>query len=106
MAKGNLFKGKSSGRVGDIVFYSRLGVPVQRALNRHPSNPRTPRQQANRSRMAVVLAEWARCKAEGIVIDFPSRPVNFSNYLQFVALNLPRVDVDCPSLTSFIYTDA
>lgn len=106
MAKGNLFKGKSSGRVGDIVFYSRQGVPVQRALNRHPTNPRTPKQQANRSRMAIVLREWTRAKNEGIVIDFHTRPVNFSNYLQFVALNLPRVNVEHPELTSFLYTDA
>lgn len=54
--------------------------------------------------MAIVLAEYRRCRAEGIVIDFPSRPVNFSNYLQFVALNLSRVNVERPELTDFVYS--
>lgn len=104
MSKGSLFKGKSSGNLGDITFYLRLGVPVQRARNRHPSNPRTEKQQANRKRMALVLAEWKRAKAENITLNFEGRKSNQSIYSAFIQLNLPRVNVEHPELTEWAYS--
>lgn len=104
MAKGKILKGKSSGNLGDITLYLRLGVPVQRARNRHPANPRTPKQQSNRRRMAIVLQEWHRVKANNIPLNFDARKSNQSVYSAFIALNLPRVNVDQPELTQFAYS--
>ena len=104
MSKGSLFKGKSSGNLGDITFYVRLGVPVQRARNRHPANPRTDKQQANRRRMALVLAEWKRIKAENIPLNFEGRKSNQSVYSAFIQLNLPLVNLDQPELTKWAYS--
>lgn len=104
MAKGKIFKAKTSGSIGDVTMYVRLGVPVQRARNRHPANPRTDKQQANRQRMAIVLQEWKRVKAENIPLDFEARKSNQSVYSAFISLNLPRVDLEHPERTKFAYT--
>lgn len=104
MAKGKIFKAKTSGSLGDVTMYLRLGVPVQRARNRHPKNPRTEKQQTNRRRMAIVLQEWHRVKAENIPLNFDNRKSNQSIYSAFIALNLPRVNVDHPELTDFAYS--
>lgn len=97
-------KGKTSGSLGDITMYLRLGVPVQRARNRHPSNPRTKKQQENRRRMAIVLDEWHRVKAEGIALNFDARKSNQSVYSAFISLNLPRVNLEHPELTPWAYS--
>lgn len=104
MAKGKILKAKSSGSLGDITMYLRLGVPVQRARNRHPANPKTPKQQANRRRMAIVLQEWHRIQHENIPIDFSARKPNQSVYSAFISLNLPLVNLDHPELTEFRYS--
>lgn len=85
-------------------MYLRLGVPVQRARNRHPKNPRTQKQQDNRRRMAVVVDEWHRVKAEGIPLGFENRKSNQSIYSAFIALNLPRVNLEHPELSQFLYS--
>lgn len=104
MAKGKLLKAKSSGSVGDITMYLRLGVPVQRSRNRHPYNPRTDKQQLNRKKMAIVLQEWHRCKAENVPLNFDARKSNQSVYSAFIALNLPRVNVERPEMTQWAYS--
>lgn len=103
MAKGKILKGKSSGSLGDVTMYLRLGVPVQRARNRHPNNPRTQKQQNNRKRMAIVLQEWHRCKAQNVPLDFEARKSNQSVYSAFIALNLPLVNVEEPEKTQWKY---
>lgn len=90
--------------MGDVTMYLRLGVPVQRARNRHPRNPQTPKQQNNRRRMAIVLQEWHRVKAENIPLNFDNRKSNQSVYSAFIALNLPLVNVERPELTKFKYS--
>lgn len=104
MSKGKLLKAKSSGSLGDITMYLRLGVPVQRARNRNPRNPRTQKQQDNRRRMAIVLQEWHRVKAENIPLNFDGRKSNQSIYSAFIALNLPLVNIEHPELTQFQYS--
>lgn len=104
MAKGKILKAKSSGSLGDITMYLRLGVPVQRARNRHPANPKSPKQQANRKRMAIVLEEWHRVQRENIPLDFSARKSNLTVYSAFISLNLPLVNLEHPELTEFRYS--
>lgn len=54
MAKDNLFLGMARGSVGDVVLYRAGGQQISRARNRHPSNPRTPKQNVQRAVMASV----------------------------------------------------
>lgn len=48
MSKGNLFLGYGRGKVGDVVLYHQYGEQIARARNRHPNNPKTPLQLAQR----------------------------------------------------------
>ncbi|HOW83705.1 MAG TPA: hypothetical protein PK573_14175 [Spirochaetota bacterium] len=46
-----------SGSVGGIVLYQRYGRTIMRKYIM-PPNPRTPKQQANRSRFRDAMASW------------------------------------------------
>lgn len=48
MAKGNLFLGTASGKVGDVVFARDGGEQISRVRVRHPRNPQTPIQLLQR----------------------------------------------------------
>ena len=52
-----------SGAIGGIVLYERFGRTVMRAYI-IPPNPRTPAQQANRSRFRDAMASWRRLPDE------------------------------------------
>lgn len=59
MSKGNLFQGQGRGKVGDVVFTVRNGEQVGRVRNRHPYNPRSPRQLVQRAIMATVSLAYS-----------------------------------------------
>lgn len=59
MAKGNLFLGYARGKVGDVVFSRTNGEQVSRARNRHPNNPRTNAQLAQRAVMSTIAKAYA-----------------------------------------------
>lgn len=59
MSKGNLFQGQGRGKVGDVVFSVRNGEQVARVRNRHPYNPRSPRQLVQRAIMATVSLAYS-----------------------------------------------
>ena len=63
MSKGNLFQGQGRGKVGDVVFTVRNGEQVGRVRNRHPYNPRSPRQLVQRAIMATVATAYSSGKA-------------------------------------------
>lgn len=48
MAKGNLFLGFASGKIGSVVMYRSKGAQVSRALNPSPSNPQSALQMLQR----------------------------------------------------------
>jgi len=52
-----------SGSVGRLVFYSRFGKTIMRAWI-IPPNPRTPAQQANRSRFRDAMLSWRQLPDE------------------------------------------
>lgn len=54
MAKGNLFLGTGSGKVGDIVLYRADGEQLSRVRNRHPRNPNSTKQSIQRAVSATV----------------------------------------------------
>ena len=58
MAKGNLFLGTASGKVGDIVTYRKHGAQITRAYNPSPDNPRTDAQMIKRVRWASLQPSY------------------------------------------------
>lgn len=54
MAKGNLFLGTASGKVGDVVMYRANGEQCSRVRNRHPRNPNSTKQAIQRAVLATV----------------------------------------------------
>ncbi|HRZ26229.1 MAG TPA: hypothetical protein P5346_10625 [Spirochaetota bacterium] len=52
-----------SGGVGHLVFYERYGKTIMRAFI-IPPNPRTPAQQANRSRFRDAMGSWRQLPDE------------------------------------------
>ncbi len=59
----NIFITGVSGRLGDRVFYTRNGK-IRSRRNIIPSNPRTRKQQAGRSRFADAVRAWRMLHAE------------------------------------------
>lgn len=55
MAIGNFLLGQARKKLGDIVFYRRLGEQVARVRVRHIANPRSEGQAAQRSRLKALL---------------------------------------------------
>lgn len=62
MSKGNLFQGQGRGKVGDVVFSVRNGEQVARVRNRHPYNPRSPKQLMQRAIMATISTAYSAGK--------------------------------------------
>lgn len=87
MAKGNLFLGFASGKVGDVVMYRSHGEQVSRARNRSPKNPNTIRQQVQRA----VSASVQRLYSAGQAVfnhAFEGRKVGMQNQMEFVRRNM------------------
>lgn len=62
MSKGNLFQGQGRGKVGDVVFTVRNGEQIARVRNRHPYNPRSPRQLMQRAIMTTISMAYSAGK--------------------------------------------
>lgn len=87
MSKSNMLLGLARGKVGDLVFYRDGGE--QRTRTRViPKNPRTPAQQAQRSKIANVSALY-RALAPIIEQSFTNRPSNQSGYNAFASVAIP-----------------
>lgn len=59
MAKGNLFQGQGTGKLGDIVFFRSNGQQMSRVRVRKIKNPRTVLQIANRMRVKSVSSAYS-----------------------------------------------
>ena len=78
MSKRNMLLGLAGGKVGDLVFYRDGGE--QRTRTRViPKNPRSPKQMAQRVRIANVSALY-RLLAPIVRNSFSNRPGNQSGY--------------------------
>lgn len=87
MAKGNLFLGTATGKLGDVVMYRRNGEQMSRPRIRHPRNPNTLAQQISRA----VAASVQRLYSVGYAIydhSFEGRKVGAGNQLDFLRSNM------------------
>lgn len=87
MAKGNLFLGYASGKIGSVVMYRSKGAQVSRALNPSPSNPQSALQMLQRVTLKTsslaysLLQDICNHAFEGYAEGTPSQSV-------FVARNV------------------
>lgn len=65
--------GKGRGKVGNVVLSNLKGQTILKSLNSSPSNPKSPDQTSQRSKMAYAVKVWQ------IVFLFMS---NFKNYIK------------------------
>lgn len=92
MAKGNLFLGTSTGKVGDIVTYRKHGTQITRAYNPSPSNPRTDKQMLRRVRWASLQPAYASNK-NLITQTFTNLVGNTSAQRQFYKANFYKTNL-------------
>lgn len=93
MSKGNLFQGQGRGKVGDVVFTVRNGEQIGRVRNRHPYNPRSPRQLVQRAIMSTVATAYSSGKA---IFDhsFQGKPAGDANARYFMRRNADKLRSD------------
>lgn len=83
MSKGNILLDTMSGKLGSLVFY-RDGGEQRHRPHVIPKNPRSPRQMAQRVRLANVSALY-RLLAPVVRDSFSNRPSNQSGYNAFAS---------------------
>lgn len=95
MAKGNIFMGTASGKIGDVVLMRRNGQQVQRMYIQQVRNPNTTRQASQRTLISNLVSFYRSART---LLDhsMTSRKANRSSYNEFVAANLGRVKVYLP----------
>lgn len=87
MAKGNLFMGYATGKVGSVVLSRLGGVQVSRAYNARPANPQTVNQQTQRTKLANLVNFYL--SGERLLNhSFTRRKENQSSYNAFIAANM------------------
>lgn len=93
MSKGNLFQGQGRGKVGDVVFTVRNGEQIARVRNRHPYNPRSPRQLVQRAIMATVSLAYSSGKD---IFDhsFQGKPAGDACARYFLKRNATKLRAD------------
>lgn len=90
MAKGNMLLGYSRGSVGDVTFYRSGGSQRSRARNRNPNNPRTEKQQTQRSRFANAVKFYKQVTTNFFRFAYEDKKVNESDYNAFMRHNTLR----------------
>lgn len=90
MAKGNMLLGYSRGSVGDVTFYRSGGSQRSRARNRNPNNPKTEKQQTQRSRFANAVKFYKQVTTNFFRFAYEDKKVNESDYNAFMRHNTLR----------------
>lgn len=87
MAKGNLFMGYATGKVGSVVLSRLRGEQVSRAYNARPANPQTVNQQTQRTKLANLVNFYL--SGERLLNhSFTRRKETQSSYNAFIAANM------------------
>lgn len=86
MAKGNMFQGMATGKIGDVVFARANGEQISRVRNRHPKNPRTNKQMYQRAVMATVMQAYSAGQ-EIFNHAFQGKSVGAENQRAFLSKN-------------------
>lgn len=93
MSKGNVLLGMSRGKLGDLVLTRGAGEQIARARNRHPKNPQTTKQMAQRAALATLVEFFVRGRKNLFKFAFESKKPGESDYNAFVRANMGIVPV-------------
>lgn len=94
MSKGNPFLGQARGKVGDIVLYRANGEQIARSLNRHPRNPNTNLQVAQRMIFSTV-SQASKYLLPVVDHAFERYSSSNDNLKRFRRVNLDRLRTLC-----------
>lgn len=90
MGKGNMLLGYARGSVGDVTFYRSGGSQRSRARNRNPNNPKTEKQQTQRSRFANAVKFYKEVTTNFFRFAYEDKKVSESDYNAFMRHNTLR----------------
>lgn len=93
MGKGNPLMSQMRGKVGDLVFTRLAGEQITRSRNRHPKNPQTIKQMAQRAALATCVEFFTRGQRNLFKFAFESKKPGESDYNAFVRANIANVPV-------------
>lgn len=88
MAKGNVLLGYARGKVGDLVFSRRNGEQITAARNRHPHNPKTPKQIFQRMKMYAPVNLYRNAIATQFKYAFGDQKANETPFNAFMRKNI------------------
>ena len=88
MSKGNMFINKASGKVGNLVLYTRSGEQVMRAHQSKVKNPRTLEQVIQRAKFANAVKFYKRATKNFYPFAFEDQRANESAFNAFMRHNI------------------
>lgn len=94
MSKGNPFLGQARGKVGDVVLYRAYGEQITRTRNKHPRNPSSNLQVAQRLIFATV-SQASKYLLPVISHAFERYSSSNDNLKRFRRVNLDRLRTLC-----------
>lgn len=94
MAKGNPFLGQARGKVGDIVLYRAYGEQITRSRNKHPRNPDTALQMAQRL-IFTTVSQASKFLLPVVDHAFERYSSSNDNLKRFRRVNLDRLRTLC-----------
>lgn len=94
MSKGNPFLGQARGKVGDIVLYRAYGEQITRSRNKHPRNPSSNLQVAQRLIFSTV-SQASKYLLPVVDHSFERYSSSNDNLKRFRRVNLDRLRTLC-----------
>lgn len=88
MAKGNIFLGDASGRVGSIVLSTRAGEMITRKYQSNVKNPKTNAQMAQRARFADAVKFYKHATQHFFYFAYEDKKKTESDFNAFMRHNL------------------
>lgn len=116
MAKGNIFLGDASGRVGSIVLSTRAGEMITRKYQANVKNPKSTAQMVQRARFAAAVKFYKHANQAFFPFAYEDKKKTESDFNAFmrhnllndnvIVLNKELVDGTFPSLAkSWLLTE-
>lgn len=93
MAKGNIFLGDASGRVGSVVLSTRAGEMITRKYQANVKNPKTTGQMSQRARFANAVKFYKHATQHFFYFAFEDKKRTESDFNAFMRHNLVNDNV-------------
>lgn len=93
MAKGNIFLGDASGRVGSVVLSTRAGEMITRKYQANVKNPKTTGQMSQRARFANAVKFYKHATQHFFYFAYEDKKRTESDYNAFMRHNLVNDNV-------------